>query len=194
MKYAYRSFFIIFSTYCNFLSQPHVSYINHIYFAVFCRWGELVVPMQWWSPRNTENQQSRNTKPWWELNQDTLNGTVLRAHRWKIVNICFVPVLLLLVTLFHFLLWFVVIGVCFPSRTNFPLKVSRRTCRYCLNCYLHYHHIIYSVRIHRHARFVGVSLFSGVTFTASHYMFMSIHLHGTLGPPKEISHWNVPLL
>ena len=62
----------------------------------------------------------------------------------------------------------------FPSRTNSPLKVSRPTCyRYCFNCYLHYHHIIYSVCIHRHARFVGVSLFSGVTFTASHY----IHVH-----------------
>ena len=67
----------------------------------------------------------------------------------------------------------VVIRVCFPSRTNFPLKVSRYTSRCCVNFYLHYQHIIYS-RKHRHPRFAVVGLFSGVTFRASCNMFMSI--------------------
>ena len=61
----------------------------------------------------------------------------------------------------------VVIRVCFPSRTNSPLKVSRYTCRYCFHFYLH-NHLIFYLRMHRlHARFLGVGLFSGVTFTAS---------------------------
>ena len=120
---------------------------------------------------------------------------MLRAHRWKIVNICSAPVLLSLVTfLFHFLLWFVVICVCFPSWTNFPLKVSRRTCRYCFTFYLHY--LIITISFIQYVfidTYVSLELafFSGVTFKASHYMFMSvIHLHGTLRRPKEISHWN----
>lgn len=130
------------------------------------------------------------------MNQNTtLNRPVLRAHRWKIVNICSAPVLLSLVTfLFHFLLWFVVICVCFPSWTNFPLKVSRRTCRYCFTFYLHY--LIITISFIQYVFIdtyvlLELAFFSGVTFKASHYMFMSvIHLHGTLRRPKEISHWN----
>ena len=139
MKYVYQSFFYyIFLLIATLLSQPHVSYL-------FCsvlllRWGGC---SQWWSPRNTENQQNSETlnhhnDESWTKTQHWIDS-VLRAHQWKIVNICSAPVLLSLVTfLFHFLLWFVVICVCFPSRTNFPLKVSRRTCRYCFNFYLHY--------------------------------------------------------
>ena len=35
--------------------------------------------------------------------------------------------------------------------------------------------------MHRHARFIGVGLFSGVTFRASYYRFMSIRLHARPG-------------
>ena len=82
----------------------------------------------------------------------------------------------------------VVIRVCFPSQTNFPLKVSRYTSRCCVNFYLHYQHIIYS-RMHRHPRFAVVGLFSGVTFRASCNMFMSIRLH--VRPGVEILGWKV---
>ena len=57
----------------------------------------------------------------------------------------------------------------------------------------HYHHIIYSVRIHRHARFVGVGLFSGVTFTASqscsclHAYMVDLGRDRDLRRPKERS-------
>ena len=73
-------------------------------------------------------------------------------------------------------LFMVVIRVCFPSRANFPLKVSRHTCRYCFQFYLHYHHIFYS-RMHRQARFVGVGLFSGITFIAS---VLHVHVYTAL--------------
>ena len=137
VKYVYQSLFIIFSTYCNLVIATSCIIFILQCFVAEVRWLFPVI-----SQKYRESTKQWNTEPswWWELNQNTsLNRLVLRAHQWKIVNIFSAPVLLSLVTfLLHFLLWFVVICVCFPSRTNFPLKVSRRTCRYCFNFYLHY--------------------------------------------------------
>ena len=168
MKNVYRSFFTIFSTYCNLVIAI---------FILHC----LVAEVRWLFP--DIKRINKTAKHWTIINmrvepEHNTEWTSATCSSVKIVNICSVPALLSLVTLylisFPFIFCTYMCLLRFPSRTNFRLKVSRPTCyRYCFNCYLHYHHIIYSVCIRRHARFVGVSLFSGVTFTASHY----IHVH-----------------
>ena len=127
-------------------------------FAVFCCWGEVVVPSE--PPVQERIRKTAKYCPiiMVEVEPEQTERTSAACSPIKIATVAG-----------YYLISFpfmVVIRVCFPSRTNSPLKVSRYTCRYCFHFYLHYHHIFYS-RMHRHARLVGVGLFSGVTFTAS---------------------------
>ena len=128
-------------------------------FPASCRWGEVVVPSEPPVQERIRKTAKYCTIMMIGVEPEQTERTSAACSPIKIATVAG-----------YFLISFpfmVVIRVCFPSRTNSPLKVSRYTCRYCFHFYLHYHLIFY-LRMHRlHARFLGVGLFSGVTFTAS---------------------------
>ena len=127
-------------------------------FAIFCCWGEAVVPSEPPVQERIMKTAKYCTIIMIGVEPEQTERTSAACSPIKIATVAGY-----FLSSFPFM---VVIRVCFPSQTNSPLKVSRYTCRYCFHFYLLYHHIFYS-RMLRHARFVGVRLFSGVTFTAS---------------------------
>ena len=68
----------------------------------------------------------------------------------------------------------------FYVSNKLPFESKQLYVKVFFNLYLHHHLIIHS-RMHRHARFIGIGLFPGVTFRASYYVFMSIRLHARPG-------------
>ena len=148
-------------------------------FAVFCCWGEVVVPSEpperektkktakYWTIIKTQPEHCDYWKP--ELRAHQLNSKYLFCSCFNVVG--------------HFFFSFpfmVEIFVCFPSRTSFPFNVRRYTCWYSLIGFLHIlylnHHIIYLISFSHHiiylCTFRWVLFFLAVTFfTRTHYTF-----------------------
>ena len=125
-------------------------------FAAFCCWGEVVVPSD---PPEIQriNKTSRHPNViMMRVEPEHTEWTSATCSSVKILFLfyCFTVAVYFLVS-FPFM---VVIRVCFRSRAKFPLKVSRCTCRYCFNFYLHYHHIVYSSTVFSRLNAPGVYL------------------------------------
>ena len=137
MKYVYQSFFY----YIFYLLQPcYRNLMYHIYFAVFCCWGEVVVP----SDDLSEERINKTAKHWTIImmrvepkhNPEQSSATCSSVKNSKYLFCsCFTVAGYFLIS-FSFT---VRSYTCLFSFSNkLSLKVSRCTCRYWFNFYLHY--------------------------------------------------------
>ena len=149
-------------------------------FAVFCCWGEVIVPSE-----PPEKEKTKKTAKYWTIIRAQpehcarLLKSVLRAHQLNnryLFCSCFSGAGYLFIA-FPFM---VEIFVWFSSRTSFPFKVSRYTCgfsfKYFYMIYLNHHYDLLRIFYQPYHLPVHVSFefdfsFAVTFFKRSHYTF-----------------------